>query len=87
MSARATQGLSFRPLHAESAHQLRQRHAESAEAQGGSLRDGHHRALPSPREQRGRSPDRDVPGGSLGPPCRGYHRGTLGHQGLSGHHQ
>ena len=71
----------------ESHHNLRRRHAPHAPAQGRILRDGHHRAVSPPGEQRGGSPHRDVPGGCFRAPCGGHHGGTVGQQGFARYHQ
>ena len=54
-----------------------------AAAQGRVLRDGHHRAVSPPGEQRGGGLHRDVPGRRFRAPCGGHHRSPVGQQGLA----
>ena len=58
----------------------------AAPAQGCVLRDGYHRAVSPPGEQRGGGPHRDVFGWRLRAPGGGHHRGVVGQQSLARHH-
>ena len=46
-----------------------------------------HRAVSPPGEQRGGGPHRDVPDRRFRVPGGGHHRGVVGQQGFSRHHQ
>ena len=53
LAQRGPSGLPQRSLRQKPYHDLRRRHAPHAAAQGRILRDGHHRAVSPPGEQRG----------------------------------